>query len=138
MLYSYSVSKLCITKSVNGIVHCVEEVFCRAISPIIWTSCSDVPKFSTQTGRLQKQSVGWFLVSKHFSAATLLQLPSGLNPNLKQLADSMLSAFNMPNADQIHDFQCFTLAKVLIVPCGPILPNILCSSPGKTKEGSPR
>jgi len=30
------------------------------------------------------------------------------------------------------------LAKVLIVPCGAILPNILCTTPGKTEEGSPR
>ena len=44
-----------------------------------------------QTGRLQKQSVGWFLVSKHFSAGTLLHVPSGLNPSLKQLADSIWS-----------------------------------------------
>ena len=102
-----------------------------------------------QTGRLQKQSVGWFLVSKHFSAGTLLHVPSGLKPSLKQLADSIWSVrrfsyviflcqISFTYLADSSDIRCVTLAEIVVVPRSPVLPNILGATPNKSEESTPR
>ena len=119
--------KYYISKSVNDFLHCV--IFCSTL---------DLDILIPNLGWALAEAVGR-LVSRVEALLGRDAAPAPVRVEPKLEAARRLNAICvMFNIDEIHDFPRFTLAKVLKVPCRAILPNILCSAPGKTKEGSPR
>jgi len=103
--------KYYISKSVNDFLHCV--IFCSTL---------DLDILIPNLGWALAEAVGR-LVSRVEALLGRDAAPAPVRVEPKLEAARRLNAI---------------LAKVLKVPCRAILPNILCSAPGKTKEGSPR